>query len=203
MGEVCLVPNDLDCCLGQRQVLLRPKPEVDSRYLHIALQSDFVRRQIFWNEGTGSTVSNIRIPVLEALEIPRWPNREESIAAVVGSIDDKIELNRRMNETLEAQARALFRDWFVDFGPVKANMAGAAPYLAPDLWSLFPDRLDDDGVPEGWKWIPASKLFEIRIGRTPPRKQTEHFVDGAEGVPWLSIKTMGGGDSIYLTLRNH
>jgi len=69
---------------------------------------------------------------------------------VLSALDDKIELNRRMNETLEAQARALFRDWFVDFGPVKAKMAGDTPYLAPDLWSLFPNRLDDDGMPEGW-----------------------------------------------------
>jgi type I restriction enzyme S subunit len=55
-----------------------------------------------------------------------------------------------MNATLEAMARALFRDWFVDFGPTRAKMEGREPYLSPDLWSLFPDRLDDEGKPEGW-----------------------------------------------------
>ncbi|GBQ36852.1 restriction endonuclease S subunit [Acetobacter fabarum DSM 19596] len=55
-----------------------------------------------------------------------------------------------MNETLEAMARALFRDWFVDFGPTRAKIAGEAPYLAPELWELFPDRLDDEGKPEEW-----------------------------------------------------
>ena len=57
-----------------------------------------------------------------------------------------------MNATLEAMARALFRDWFVDFGPTRAKKAGAlTPYLSPDLWALFPDRLDDEGKPEGWE----------------------------------------------------
>jgi type I restriction enzyme S subunit len=56
-----------------------------------------------------------------------------------------------MNETLEAMARAIFRDWFVDFGPTRAKMEGRAPYLAPEIWSLFPDRLDADGKPEGWE----------------------------------------------------
>src|SRR5690606_9465359 len=99
-----------------------------------------------------------------------------------------------MNETLETHARGLFRDRFVDFGPVKAKMAGNAPYRAPDLWSLFPDSLDPDGLPEGWKIRTASDLFDIRIGRTPPRKEAEHFLDGRSGVPWLSIKTMGVAD---------
>jgi len=76
---------------------------------------------------------------------------QRAIAATLGALDDKIDLNRRMNETLEAMARALFRDWFVDFGPTRAKMAGTAPYLSPDLWSLFPDSLDDAGKPEGWE----------------------------------------------------
>jgi type I restriction enzyme S subunit len=76
---------------------------------------------------------------------------QRAIAATLGALDDKIELNRRMNEALEAMAQALFRDWFVDFGPTRAKMAGTAPYLSPDLWSLFPDCLDDAGKPEGWE----------------------------------------------------
>ena len=79
------------------------------------------------------------------------PVDRTEIAATLGALDDKIELNRRMNETLEAMARALFRDWFVNFGPTRAKMAGEAPHLFPDLWSLFPDRLGDAGKPEGWE----------------------------------------------------
>jgi type I restriction enzyme, S subunit len=79
------------------------------------------------------------------------PPEQAAIASILGALDDKIELNRRMNETLEAMARAIFKDWFVDFGPTRAKQEGRAPYLAPDIWSLFPDRLDDEGKPEGWK----------------------------------------------------
>ncbi len=79
------------------------------------------------------------------------PPEQRAIAATLGALDDKIELNRRTCETLEAMARALFRDWFVDFGPTRAKMAGATPTLSPGLWSLFPDRLDETGKPEGWE----------------------------------------------------
>ncbi len=123
MGEVCLIPENLKCCLGQRQVLLRPKKEVNSRYLFWALQSPYVQQQISWNEGTGSTVSNVRIPVLKKLNIPRHENNENKIADILSSIANKIEVNRQINQTLESMARAIFKSWFVDFEPVKAKIA--------------------------------------------------------------------------------
>ena len=86
---------------------------------------------------------------------------QRSIGELLSALDDKIELNRQMNETLEASAQALFRDWFVDFGPTKAKMAGDAPYLAPELWTLFPDRLNDKCVPEGWVASDLSELIEF------------------------------------------
>jgi len=112
---------------------------------------------------TGSVHQTIYFPEAKAFHICA-PERSEqdAIVSVLLALDDKIELNRRMNETLEAMARALFRDWFVDFGPTRTKMllrgedpqkaaVAPAPYLAPDLWSLFPDRLDPKtGLPEGW-----------------------------------------------------
>jgi type I restriction enzyme S subunit len=81
-----------------------------------SLQSNFVKHQILWNEGTGSTVSNIRIPFIENLIIPLPPLPEQkAIADILSSLDDKIELNNRMNKTLEQMARAVFKRWFVDF----------------------------------------------------------------------------------------
>lgn len=77
-------------------------------------------------------------------------SEQMEIGSLLSALDDKIELNRRMNETLEAMARAIFKDWFVDFGPTRAKMEGRAPYLAPGIWSLFPERLDYEGKPEGW-----------------------------------------------------
>ena len=178
MGEVCRVPEGLECCLGQRQVLLRPRPELSGGYLLYALQSPFVQDQILWNEGTGSTVSNVRIPVLKALNIPRRPD-EESIAVLLRALDDKIDLNRRMNETLEAMARAIFKDWFVDFEPTHAKATGHEPYLASELWDLFPDALDDEAKPEGWHhWTIADLAAHHRATVAPtesPDRVFEHF----------------------------
>lgn len=116
MGEVCMLPAGLECCLGQRMVLLRPSAgKVDGRFLLYAMQGARVQEQIRWNEGTGSTVSNLRIPVLQALCVPVPPLGEQrTIARILGALDDKVELNRKMNATLEAMARALFKSWFVE-----------------------------------------------------------------------------------------
>ena len=76
--------------------------------------------------------------------IPLPPLAEQkAIAHVLGTLDDKIEFNRRMNRTLEAMARALFQDWFVDFGPTRAKMEGQEPHLPPELWGQFPNQLVD------------------------------------------------------------
>lgn len=94
---------------------------------------------------------------------------ESCIGLLLGALDDKIELNRRTNETLEAMARALFRDWFVDFGPTRAKMEGRDPYLAPDLWALFPDRLDDaTGLPEGWRNYTLNELADHHRATVSP-----------------------------------
>ena len=92
------------------------------------------------------------------------PPEQRAVAAVLSALDDKIELNRRMNETLEASARALFRDWFVDFGPTRAKAEGRPGYLAPDLWSLFPERLGDDGMPEGWRHQSIYDFVDVVYG---------------------------------------
>lgn len=123
MGEVCLIPEGLKCCLGQRQVLLRPKSSVDGHYLYWALQSPLVHHQISWNEGTGTTVSNVRIPALKVLEIPRRGTDEPLISNILNSIAKKIQLNGSINQTLEQMAQAIFKSWFVDFEPVKAKIA--------------------------------------------------------------------------------
>lgn len=130
MGEVCLIPDGLKCCLGQRQVLLRPKKEVSGQYLYWALQSPFVQHQISWNEGTGTTVSNVRIPVLKALNIPRQGNSEDYIAKILSSLAEKIQINQQINQTLEQMAQAIFKSWFVDFEPVKAKIAARERWYA-------------------------------------------------------------------------
>ena len=120
---------------------------------------------------------------------------QRAIAHVLGTLDDKIELNRRMNEMLEAMARALFKDWFVDFGPIRAKMAGREPYLPPDVWSLFPDRLAPSelgDIPAGWEVKALEGLVEVVKGRS--YRSTEL---GASDVALVTLKSIqrGGGYS--------
>lgn len=121
-----------------------------------------------------------------SISFPPLPE-QRAIAATLGALDDKIELNRKMNATLEAMARALFRDWFVDFGPTRAKMEGRPPYLSPDLWSLFPDRLDDEGKPEGWEVSTIGDEVRVVGGSTPSTKDAE-FWDG--GINWATPKDL-------------
>jgi len=83
-----------------------------------------------------------------------------------------------MNETLEAMARAIFKDWFVDFGPVRAKMEGRAPYLAPEVWQLFPDRLDAEDKPEGWATKQVGELADVVGGSTPSTTNSTYWMDG-------------------------
>ena len=97
--------------------------------------------------------------------------KQRAIAHILGTLDDKIELNRRMNQTLEQMARAIFQDWFVDFGPVRAKLEGRDPYLPEELWALFPDRLVDSElgkIPEGWEVKPLKDDFNLTPN--PPKE---------------------------------
>src|SRR5215207_5479124 len=89
-------------------------------------------------------------------------------------------------------ARAIFKDWFIDFGPGRAKMEGRTPPgLAREVAALFPDGLDAQGLPKGWTRQPVGALFDVSIGRTPPRHEQQHFVNHGQGLNWLSIKSMG------------
>lgn len=213
MGEVCLIPKGLTCCLGQRQVLLRPKETIDPRYLFYSLRSPHVRQQIAWNEGTGSTVSNVRIPVLEALKIPRNGDVEAAIGKLLASLDNKIALNHRISETLEAMAQAIFRDWFVDFGPTRRKMAGATDPLevlggliadagrAEELASLFPDVLGDGGLPVGWSEGRIKDVLELAYGKAlpkPKRQAGPYPVYGSGGISGSHIEPLVQGPSVIV-----
>jgi len=151
-------------------VLLRPdRAKADGRYLLFALQSAPVRQEILASEGTGSTVSNLRIPLLESLFVPTPPLSEQRVIAhILGTLDDKIELNRRMNETLEQVARALFKSWFVDFDPVRAKSEGRDPGLPSEIADLFPDSFENSElgeIPKGWRVETLGDVLELAYGK--------------------------------------
>ena len=140
-----------------------------------------------------------KLPLYNIKEVPILVpplSIQQSIAAILSSLDEKIDLNRRMNETLEAMARAIFKDWFVDFGPTRAKAEGRAPYLAPELWDLFPDALDDQGKPVGWKLGSLGDVATVKSGKRPPAKLKvpdgahEVPVYGGNGVSWYTNKAL-------------
>ncbi len=162
LGEVALV-EDPRIALAQRLILLRPKPDVfDKRYLKYAFLSSAVQDQLR-SRATGTTVMGIRQSELRRVEIPCPPLAEQqAIAEVLGALDDKIALNRRVNRTLEEMAAALFRSWFVDFDPVVARADGRAPFgMDAETAALFPDAFVDSEegpIPEGWLVQPIGNV---------------------------------------------
>ncbi len=160
LGEVAQL-GTARVALAQRLIALRGKAGVlDNRYLKFLLQSASVQDQL-QARASGTTVLGIKQRELRKISLT-LPTIEEqrAIAHILGTLDDKIELNGRMNETLEAMARALFKSWFVDFDPVRAKMEGrwrpgqSLPGLPAHLYDLFPDKLvpsELGKIPEGWE----------------------------------------------------
>lgn len=197
-----MIPSGLECCLGQRQVLLRPNPEVvDGRFLLFALQSPQVQHQISWSEGTGSTVSNVRIPALEALGIPTPSlTTQREIGAVLGALDDRIDLLRQTNATLESIAQGLFKSWFIDFDPVRAKAEGREPEgMDAATAALFPAELQDSEfgpIPKGWSVQPIGDLVEAVGGSTPDTKNDAFWQPAVHH--WTSPKDLSGATAPVL-----
>ena len=136
-------------------VRLKIKAEFDSRFISYYLKSNTFWSFIRGVLGDKSAQPNASASTMTQapLRTPKSRQQQRSIAHILGTLDDKIELNRRMNETLEAMARALFKSWFVDFDPVRAKAEGRDPGLPKPIADLFPDRLvasELGEIPEGW-----------------------------------------------------
>lgn len=160
--------KDLPCLLVQRVARLRVKKTMDQGFLRFLIGNpgfrDYVERV-----RTGTTIPHISGGQIKSYEILLPPLAEQkAIAAVLGALDDKIELNRRMNATLEAMARALFQSWFVDFDPVRAKLDGRPPAaLDPATAALFPEHLEDSPlghIPKGWKAATLGACIGFRSG---------------------------------------
>ena len=155
LGEVAQV-KDRQIALAQRIILLRGKKDIlDNTFFKYQCLSDEFQ-MLLSGRASGTTVTGIRQSELRKVpvKLPPLPVQRQ-IAAILSAFDDKIELNRRMNRTLEQMARALFKSWFVDFDPVRAKMRGEAPEgMDAETAALFPDELveiDGRDVPRGWR----------------------------------------------------
>lgn len=160
-----VVPDVLPARVNQHVAIIRPKPDfIDARFLRYALVSPHMQGRLLALASAGATRNALTKSMIEALAIsaPAIPE-QKAIAAVLGALDDKIELNRRMNATLEAIARALFKSWFVDFDPVRAKMEGKQPFgMDAATAALFPSRLTESElgvIPYEW----SVKLFKDAV----------------------------------------
>lgn len=161
---------------------LPDESKVDVRYVEYAIR--YLREGI-QSSATGSVQDNINLEYLRKLEIPLSPLPEQkAIVHILGTLDDKIELNRKTNETLEAIAKALFKSWFVDFNPVRAKAEGRPTGLPAEISDLFPDSFEGSvlgEIPRGWNIRPITELIEV----DPSRKLTK----GSRS-PYLEMKGM-------------
>jgi type I restriction enzyme, S subunit len=184
-GIAAEVPEQTQVCLGQRMVLIRPKSGiVDFRFLCRWLNSPSMASHIHgYRDGT--VAERLNLPTIRALPVVVPPLPEQrAIAHILGMLDDKIELNRRMNETLEAMARALFKSWFVDFDPVRAKSEGRGTGLPKAIADLFPSTFEGSElgkIPKGWAVGSIDDDFDLTMGQSPPG---ETYNDSGVGLPF-------------------
>ncbi len=175
VGQVAAVRSkDLPAILNQRvgRFSIKDTKRLDRLFLYYCVSNPNFRERVE-ALGYGSAQPNVSPTTIHGLEIPLPAiNDQTAIAALLQALEDKIELNRRMNETLEEVARAIFKDWFVDFGPTRAKMEGREPYLAPELWAHFPDRLNEEtSLPEDWAFRPVSDFANLNGGKQLNKKK--------------------------------
>ena len=200
IGYAAIAKNPIATNQGFRNLI--PKPGFDSEFLYYWVKAHVEELQRYasgstFQELTGTALAQIRICV------PPLPE-QRAIAHILGTLDDKIELNRRMSETLEAMGRALFKAWFVDFEPVRAKMEGRwqrggganhdsplQPGLPAHLYDLFPDRLVESElgeIPEGWEVKRIGDLAEVFGGSTPRTDRSEYWEGGTHH--WVTPKDL-------------
>ena len=225
LGEAAFIPPGLRFCLGRRMGLLRARTgKVDRRFLLYAYLGPQFQGTLRARTIHGSTVD--RIPLIDMprfpIEVPDSVDEQRAIAHILGTLDDKIELNRRMNETLEAMARVLFKSWFVDFDPVRAKAEGRDTGLPPHIADLFPDSFEDSElgeIPKGWEVVTiglVADVIDCLHSRKPERRETgmplmqlanirddglmdmqdTYFIDEDDYQEWVSRMEASPGDCV-------
>ena len=168
-GKCCLIKEVGDeTCFESSIIKVTPSKDIaDSEYIFYLFTSQ-IGRHLLGTILRQTAVSGITGTDLVELEIP-FPAlpEQKAIAHILGTLDDKIELNRKTNETLEGIAKALFKSWFVDFDPVRAKAEGRPTGLPDEIGELFPDSFEESElgeIPSGWKNLPLGDLYEIGKG---------------------------------------
>lgn len=185
VGNVALFDDEVDfehVRINSGMVILRPDcNQLSSYFLYLFLRSDLFKEQAKSLQ-SGSAQPQLPIRDLKRIEIPIPPSKTQArICSLLGAFDDRINLLRETNSTLEAIAQALFKSWFVDFDPVRAKMEGLIPEGMDEATAaLFPDAFEESVlgmVPRGWRNGLVSELGEVICGKTPSTKEAANYGD--------------------------
>jgi type I restriction enzyme S subunit len=201
-GSIAFAKIGVALTYNRRRILTQPTI-LDNNMMSVIPNTDVVNSIYFYYLLTtidfNDVVCGTSLPYLRAgdlkkfqLQLPPLPE-QRAIAHILGSLDDKIELNRRMNQTLEATARAIFKSWFVDFDPVRAKAEGRPTGLPDDIAALFPDSFEDSelgDIPKGWEVKSLNQIATYLNGlacqKYPPEK-------GKESLPVIKIRELRQG----------
>jgi len=204
VARSCQVDDSiLPARVNQHVAIVRPNADkLDKRFLRYALVSPPMQSRLQSWAGSGGTRNALTKAMIESLEVlaPKDVGEQRTIAHILGTLDDKIELNRRLNETLEAIARTLFKSWFVDFDPVRAKAERRDIGLPPHIAVLFPDRFEDSElgeIPVGWKVRDLSQVTaQITKGTTPTQNDLSNAPTSDSQVTYLRVNAIADDGSI-------
>jgi len=186
IGQVGLIDERCpysEYIVSNKQMKLTPDPnKADSLFLYYLFSGPEMSERIK-NQSIGSSVPGYNLGLLRSLKLRLPPLPEQkAIAHILGTLDEKIELNREMNQTLEAMAQAIFKSWFVDFDPVRAKMEGREPAgMDAATAELFPDEFEDSAlgaIPKGWQVSTIGESVRVVGGSTPSTKEPVYWEGG-------------------------
>ena len=189
-GQCAIAPSEVKGFNVVRAVgVFSTEPIADSRFIMYSIQAP--QSQVYLRNVCNTTVqATLNLGDLKCLPLSIPDIKEQkAIAHILGTLDDKIELNRKTNETLEAMAKALFKSWFVDFDPVRAKAEGRPTGLPAEISDLFQDSFEDSElgeIPSGWRVGCLSDCCEITMGQSPPG---DTYNEDGEGLPFYQGKT--------------
>jgi type I restriction enzyme, S subunit len=184
VARVCSAPsNVLPARVNQHVAIIRPSPtSLDAHFVRYYLASPKQQDLLLGLASAGATRNALTKGMIEDLQVPQPPMREQkAIAATLATLDDKIDLLRETNATLEAIAQALFKSWFVNFDPVRAKAEGREPEgILPQIAALFPSEYEDSElgeIPTGWKAMPLADTCEINPTRRLTKGKTTPYLE--------------------------
>jgi len=186
---------------GTGAILLRVNHEVmDPSFLGAVLATDAAYEWLRAH-AVGAVMPNLNSGIIGQLAVPRLGLTEQRVVASTSqALSQRTDLLRQTNATLESIAQALFKSWFIDFDPVHAKQAGREPEgMDAANAALFPAEFEESAlgpIPKGWTHKSAGSLFDVGIGKTPPRKEPQWFKQASGDFAWLSIKDMGDEGTI-------